>query len=58
MSGAVNPSECANAAIMLRISITLEKKLEVLFRMKDGQTHADGYRRNFFHQLYYNAKCR
>jgi len=44
--GAVNPSERASAAIMSHISITLEKKLEVICRMEDGQTHSDECRRN------------
>jgi hypothetical protein len=57
MKGAVIPSECANTAIMSHISITLEKKLEVICGMEDGQTHSDVCKRNFFHQLYHNAKC-
>ena len=38
VGGAVNPSECENTAKKSPISITLEKKMEVIRRMEDGQT--------------------
>jgi hypothetical protein len=36
---AVNQSECENVAKMSRISLTLEKNMEVICTTEDGQTH-------------------
>jgi hypothetical protein len=36
---ALNPSECNIVAKKSRISLTLEKKIEVIHRMGDGETH-------------------
>jgi hypothetical protein len=41
----VNPSECENVAKKSHISVTLAKKMEVIRRMEDGQTHPDVCRR-------------
>ena len=37
----MNPSECKSVAIKSRISVTLEKKIEVIHRMGDGDTRPD-----------------
>jgi hypothetical protein len=40
VGSAVNPSEGENAAKKSPISITLEKKMDVIHRMEDGQTRS------------------
>jgi hypothetical protein len=41
VGSAVNPSEWENVAKKSPISTTLEKKMEVICRMEDGQTRPD-----------------